>query len=950
MRAPEPPATRPTLGPLPVLLADLGAFVVLLLAQAWIRQLVLGAGAELDRVSLWLGRSQDTALLWVLLLGLATALGGAVILFSAGGLGRGAFGLMGMRAASAALTWLAASRLGWLRFLGVPVWLALAPYLLAASIAGSRRWWTDRLSRSSPGERACLALLAIGAVSALLHTALAHHGEARTRARIETEYAPQVLGQPGWRRRVLAASMRDIDHALPLSRSGPPRPGTEELAFSMWAKTELGRSRVASAVEIQDRSGVVVSRFALDLPTLSVPPPVVPDSDQWTMDEVSLRLASQERSVLHASRGLAEGGHPLGAIHLFLADDYSHLPFIRSQDPYLLRPALPTAGPRPVDLIAFRPDTGLAYSSGDRPLRLPAELLPGLLRRPGGFWTGLEIDGRPHRAFAFAGDDEAYLLHYPSPSPAEAVARLVEAALAATLWASGALLLVLLARSVGRRRSLSIGSVLDAVARRFALKLFTAFVVLAVLPTLVLQGLVRSFVATRLAAETRDQALARALMAKKAVEDFVWFQRGEAPGGVPVTDAALVWVASVIGNDVDVFDRGRLRASSRRELFASGLLGDRVSATVFRSIVVDGDAFCVSSERLGDLAYQVAAVRVDLGTGEAGILSLPMAGRQREVEQILADLDRTARLASLGFLLLAAALARSVARRIAGPIRDLTRAAREVARGNLSTRVTPRGRDETHDLLLAFNQMAADLERQQRDIQRSQRLSAWAELSLQVAHEVKNPLTPIQLAAEHLRRVFRDQLDRAAFERTLMSCTGTILEQVRALRETVTDFSAFAQPQGEEREQIDLADRIPKLLASGEATRPSQVRLELRVPHPLPPISANAALIERAVVNLLHHAVDAVGGAGEVVMELRPEAGGVLLEVVDSGPGLDPESVAHGFEPFFSTRARGSGLGLALVKKIAEAHGGRVEMLPGAGGRALMWLPGLPPADASQTG
>jgi signal transduction histidine kinase len=944
MRAPKPPSNWPAAGGLPSLLTDLAAFLVLLLTQTWIRQVVLGVGDELDRASLWLGRSLIT--LWTLRLALAAALAGAVFLFTAGGLGRSTPGRLGIRATAAALTFLAADRLGWLRLLGVPAWLLLSPYLLAASVAASRRWWAGRLSRSSPGERACLALFGIAVVSVLLHTALAHHGEVRTRARIETRYAPQVLAQPDWRRQLLVASMREIDQTPPLSPSGPRRPGTEELAFSVWSRTELGRSRVTSAVEIQDRSGVVVSRFALDLPTLSAPPPVVPDTDQWTMDEVSLRLASRERSVLHASRGFPEG--PLGAIHLFLADDCSHLPFLRARDPYSLRPAPASAGPRPVNLIVFQPGPEIVYSSGDPPLRLPAGLVPDLLRRPGGFWTGLEIDGRPHRAFAFAGEREAHLLHYPSPSPATAAARLVEASLAATLCALGILLLVLLARSIGARRSLSVRSVLDAVGRRFALKLFTAFVVMAVLPTLVLQGLFRSFVAARLATETRDQALARARMAKKAVEDFVWFQRDEAPGDAPVTDAALVWVASVIGNDVDVFDHGRLRASSRRELFASGLLDDRVSDAVLRPIAVDKDAFCVATERVGDLAYQVAAVRVDLGTGEAGILCLPMAGRQREVEQILADLDRTTRLASVAFLLLAAALARSVARRIAGPIRDLTRAAREVARGHLATRVLPRGRDETHELILAFNQMAADLERQQRDIQRSQRLSAWADLSLLVAHEVKNPLTPIQLAAEHLRRVFGDHLDRAAFERVLASCTRTILDQVRALRETVTDFSAFARPQGSERERIDLAQRMPELLA--EVRRPDQVRLDLRVTHTLPAVSANAALIERAVVNLLHHAVEAVGGSGQVVVELRPEAGGALVEVTDSGPGLDPESADRGCEPFFSTRSRGSGLRLALVQKIAEAHGGGVELLPGAGGRVRMWLPGLPPGDVAQTG
>ena len=148
-------------------------------------------------------------------------------------------------------------------------------------------------------------------------------------------------------------------------------------------------------------------------------------------------------------------------------------------------------------------------------------------------------------------------------------------------------------------------------------------------------------------------------MARKAVEDFVFFQRGEPAGAEPVTDAALVWVASLIRNDLDVFEGGRLVASSKRELYASGLLAPRVSGAVYRTLVLEGNASTLRTERIGGFSYLVASMPVRTADNSEAVLSLPLASRQREVEATVEDLDRTIRLASLVFLGLAALFAQS---------------------------------------------------------------------------------------------------------------------------------------------------------------------------------------------------------------------------------------------------------------------------------------------------
>jgi two-component system nitrogen regulation sensor histidine kinase NtrY len=234
--------------------------------------------------------------------------------------------------------------------------------------------------------------------------------------------------------------------------------------------------------------------------------------------------------------------------------------------------------------------------------------------------------------------------------------------------------------------------------------------------------------------------------------------------------------------------------------------------------------------------------------------------------------------------------------------------------------------------------MASDLDRQRRDLERSNRLAAWAEMARQVAHEVKNPLTPIQLSAEHLRRVFRDR--GADFEATLERCTDTILAQVASLRRIVTEFSAFARPPEPVLQPHDMGALIRDVLTPYLGALPPDVNLAVRLGE-TPRVRGDRRLLERAVLNLVENALQAVGERGEIAISLGSRDGRVEVVVEDDGPGLDPEIRERVFEPFFSTKTGGSGLGLALVKKIAEDHGGGVTLTSAEGERtrALLWLP-----------
>jgi signal transduction histidine kinase len=911
-------------------------------AFAWIADTSSNCSLDLEAIALVPRSAAHLVLQTSLLLVLAAASGLLVALFTwAGPLPRSRSGRLGRAALWAGLG--AVAFQFWPRdLIGLPLLPAVALFVGAATVGGTADVLRDRLASAGAGVRAGVVIAGVAVFALLLYPSLIHYGEKSTRAQIERDHAPLVLRQPQWREYVLSESRQRID-ALNVLEDQPEAPfplGLEELAFAVWSATDLAGFGLSSAVEIQDPSGVVISRFALNLPSLGPSP--FPERESWDVSNEPHTVASARRRVLHARRRLTYHGELHGAIHVYVGDDFWNLPFLAGRDPYsvLFRPT-PKRPARVPDLglvvYEHAPGGAVLFSSADRPPPLTPALVERLRESPSGLWTTLPVDGRPHHVFLFADREAAYGLAYPRLEAARFAADLVEAASGLSFAAVASLAVVVLLRTALGRRRLSVASILRAVERRFALRLFVAFVAIAVVPLAVLQVVVRGFVVERLTRESEDQALERAAVAKKTVDDFAFFQRGESPEDQPVTDAALVWVASVIRNDLDVFDRGRLLASSERELYDSGLLPPRVSGPVFSTLILEGLPSALRTERIGEFSYLVASVPVQLDAPEPGILSIPLPLRQREVQAALTDLDRKIRLASTVFLLAAAGLALSISRRISGPIGDLTRATRDVARGDLAARVETTSRDELRQLVDAFNQMAGDLDRQRRDLERSNRLAAWAEMARQVAHEVKNPLTPIQLSAEHLRRVFRD--GDADFGRTLEACTDTILKQVRTLRGIVTEFSAFARPAGE-LELQQLPAIVQSALRPYQAALPPGVTLVVEMSRDVPPVRGDRRLLERAVVNLVENALQAVGDRGTIAVRVRRGEGGrIEAEVEDSGPGIEPELRDRVFEPFFSTKTSGSGLGLALVKKIAEDHGGGASLATGPPTRALLWIP-----------
>jgi two-component system nitrogen regulation sensor histidine kinase NtrY len=197
-------------------------------------------------------------------------------------------------------------------------------------------------------------------------------------------------------------------------------------------------------------------------------------------------------------------------------------------------------------------------------------------------------------------------------------------------------------------------------------------------------------------------------------------------------------------------------------------------------------------------------------------------------------------------------------------------------------------------------------------------------MARQVAHDIKNPLTPIQLNAEHLRRVHHDQGNPLG--RVLDECVGNILAQVRLLRQIAGEFSSFASSPTARPAPSSLHELIAEVIEPYRTGLVGRVAIEIDVPETLPAVMVDKAVLARALINIIENALHAMPGAGALTVRAGQNGQAVHIRVSDTGVGMDSEAMARAFEPYFSTKAAGTGLGLPIAKRNVELSGGTISM------------------------
>ena len=278
------------------------------------------------------------------------------------------------------------------------------------------------------------------------------------------------------------------------------------------------------------------------------------------------------------------------------------------------------------------------------------------------------------------------------------------------------------------------------------------------------------------------------------------------------------------------------------------------------------------------------------------------------------------------------------------PLSELEEAARRVASGDLESQLTVRpGRSEVGRTMRAFNDMTRELASTRKKLLRAERIAAWREVARRIAHEIKNPLQPIQMEIETMRKLHARK--HASFDEEFPASTQVILDEVKRLDNMVTEFSRFARLPRPKPEAIDIQDVVEHVRGLHHGG------VELIVDAERAVVRADREQLTQVLVNLVQNAADAAEArhgdrGGRVELTLRGDEEGATLEIADNGPGIPEADRLKVFEPYFTTKAKGTGLGLAIVHRIVGDHGGAIDVADGIDGGAafVIQLPVSGPA------
>ncbi|MBZ5599063.1 MAG: HAMP domain-containing protein [Acidobacteriia bacterium] len=345
-----------------------------------------------------------------------------------------------------------------------------------------------------------------------------------------------------------------------------------------------------------------------------------------------------------------------------------------------------------------------------------------------------------------------------------------------------------------------------------------------------------------------------------------------------------------------------------------------------------------------DAADDETVHAIPLAGQDNQLLGILLVGNSRRPYVELRQRIRSAALLVGGSgILLAILLSGWAASRVTRPVEQLAAAAREVAAGNWNTQVEVSSSDEFGELAESFNRMTHELLDQKERLVQTERVAAWRELARRLAHELKNPLFPLQLTVENLIRA-REQTPEQ-FEEVLRESSSTLLAEISNLKAIISRFSEFSkmpQPQFQRVQLNEVVANVSRLFqAQLRAPDRATIDCQLQLAEPMEPIAADPELLHRAISNLVLNAMDAMPQGGTLKLRTYQQEDRAYVEISDTGAGLTSEECERLFTPYYTSKEHGTGLGLAIVQSVVSDHGGRISVQSQAG-HGTTFVIGLP--------
>ena len=691
-----------------------------------------------------------------------------------------------------------------------------------------------------------------------------------------------------------------------------------EMASSLWKRTLIAKFNWYSSLEIIGPDGNIISRFSLNIPNLQTGENL-PFSEDWVIIRQTMSFLGEEKLFLTGYKDWVENGHYLGRTTVSLSLGHEMLPFLYSANPYFeLTRATSIPSLKNIDLgfAIFNSQGKLIFNPNNISRGISPESLKKIHSSDQPIWDVFTDKGKKFKSIYFAKGESIYSLFIPKKS---FMTHSVEFLITFFLY------LFFISLSTFIFIAFSGQKKLKNPFWSFSNRVYISFIAVSLIPLLLFSLLTRSFFSQIFTQKLTEEAEAQAQFAHSIMKDYTFFQEEEQLTVTLPPDEMVMWISSTISNDVNLYMEGRLVSSSHREFFDYGILPELIDGDIYYRAHYENNLFYTQTQKIGEYSFHTLTIPYEHKDSFL-LISLPFPLEQEEISAFSYELFEFLVFISFFFITAVLILAKGIGDMTLNPIQRLLSGTKEVSLGNLEVSIDYKKQDEMKTLIDGFNTMVKSLRKHQQELADISKKIAWAEMARKVAHEIKNPLTPIQLSAEHLMRVYED--NREDFKKVLKESTSYIVTEVENLRKIAQEFLETSKKASLKKETLNLKQIIKETIEPYKNILSERIKIKEKYRGKNMFFSGDKAKIRTVFRNILTNAIESIKDKGVIEIQASSTDKEINLEIRDTGSGIEKQMMDTIFEPYFSTKEEGTGLGLPIAKKILEDHGGSIKASP----------------------
>ena len=469
----------------------------------------------------------------------------------------------------------------------------------------------------------------------------------------------------------------------------------------------------------------------------------------------------------------------------------------------------------------------------------------------------------------------------------------------------------------------------------FREKIFVSFLLASVIPIVILAIYTREFVNDKNDNFYKNQMISDLRIVDQYVKNKITAEvpKSQSPKGKEMPGNPYLGLFdkgfSESDKNFNYYVRTRLAATTSEQLYKSDLLDTRISGNAFYNIAILKKDYFSENQQIGDYTFIVGYKPIlDNFNNLTGIISTQTVFKQSEINQELTE--------SLVYILgpyfaaviLLVFVVNFLSYRISNPILKLQKATEQLSKGNIDVQVKSNSTDEIGELVQSFNRMIKELKRSRAELKKAEREGAWRDIARQVAHEIKNPLTPMKLAMQHLYYAYTHGSND--FKSIVQQTNKMIIDQVETLNRIATEFSNFAKLPSRNYESLNMNDILSDVVKLLNTAGNISLKLEGNPENKM--VYGDKDEVKRALINIIKNSMQAIdenntpGSRGKINIESSKNNGYYSVNIKDNGVGMDEDTQNKLFEPYFSTKSSGMGLGLVITKKILDDMNAKINV------------------------